>query len=93
MGQVLIRNLDDDVIAAYRELAVRNQRSLEAELRDALTRGKPMTGERLSGMLARLETIRAMTPKLVRQTPAEDLRRDDDRPWCWWWIPAWRPAG
>jgi plasmid stability protein len=48
MGQVLIRNLDDEVIAAYRELAIRNQRSLEAELREALTRGTPMTEQRLS---------------------------------------------
>ena len=80
MGQVLIRNLDDSLIAAYRELAARNQRSLEAELRDALTRARPMTGERLHATLARLETIRAMTPRQVRQTPAEDLLWDDDRP-------------
>lgn len=80
MGQVLIRNLDDSLIAAYRELAARNQRSLEAELREALTRGRPMTGERLRATLTRLEAIRAMTPQHVRQTPAEDLLRDDDRP-------------
>ncbi|MBJ7444055.1 MAG: hypothetical protein JHD32_07035 [Sphingobium sp.] len=80
MGQVLIRNLDDSLIAAYRELAARNQRSLEAELREALARGRPMTGERLHATLTRLETIRAMTPHHVRQTPAEDLLRDDDRP-------------
>ena len=77
MGQVLIRNLDDHVIAAYRELAVRNQRSLEAELRDALTRGRPMTGDRLNSMLTRLEDIRAMTPRNVRQTPPEELLRED----------------
>ncbi|MEG8221619.1 hypothetical protein [Sphingobium sp. D43FB] len=77
MGQVLIRNLDEQVIAAYRELAVRNQRSLEAELRDALTRGRPMTGDRLNSMLTRLEDIRAMTPKNVRQTPPEELLRED----------------
>lgn len=77
MGQVLIRNLDEQVIAAYRELAVRNRRSLEAELRDALTRGRPMTGDRLNSMLTRLEDIRAMTPKNVRQTPPEELLRED----------------
>ncbi|KGA95330.1 hypothetical protein IL54_4640 [Sphingobium sp. ba1] len=77
MGQVLIRNLDEQVIAAYRELAVRNQRSLEAELRDALTRGRPMTGDRLNSMLTRLEDIRAMTPRNVRQTPPEELLRED----------------
>lgn len=77
MGQVLIRNLDEQVIAAYRELAVRNQRSLEAELRDALTRSRPMTGDRLNSMLTRLEDIRAMTPRNVRQTPPEELLRED----------------
>lgn len=80
MGQVLIRNLDDGLIAAYRELAARNQRSLEAELREALARGRPMTSDRLQAMLTRLEAIRAMTPAHVRQTPAEDLLRDDERP-------------
>jgi len=42
MGQVLIRSLDDEVIAAYRAAAVANDRSLEAELREALKRAKPI---------------------------------------------------
>ena len=42
MGQVLIRSLDDEVIAAYRAAAVANDRSLEAELREALKRAKPV---------------------------------------------------
>ncbi|WP_298396882.1 hypothetical protein [Sphingobium sp.] len=79
MGQVLIRNLNDAVLAAYRDAAMRNRRSLEAELREALTRAIPMTGERLNGLLMRLEGIRAMTPQGARQTPAEELLRDDDR--------------
>ena len=38
MGQVLIRNVDDAVIAALRARAASRGLSLEAELRDALKR-------------------------------------------------------
>lgn len=75
MGQVLIRNLDDDVIAAYREAAERNQRSLEAELRDVLQKFKPFTAARREDALRRLAEIRAMTPD-VPQTPSEILVRE-----------------
>jgi plasmid stability protein len=77
MGQVLIRNLDEEVIAAHREAAARNRRSLEAELRAVLTRAVPLTGERLSVIRDRLEAIRAMTPANITQTPAEYLTHDD----------------
>jgi plasmid stability protein len=76
MGQVLIRNLDDEVIAAYREAAARNQRSLEAELRDVLSRWKPMTEEQIARSRERLAAIRAMTPPGVTQTPSEVLVRE-----------------
>lgn len=77
MGQVLIRNLDDEVIAAYREAAARNQRSLEAELREVLTRATPLAGDRLASVQNMLAAIRAMTPKDVAQTPAEFLTHED----------------
>lgn len=77
MGQILIRNLDEDIIAAYREAAVRNRRSLEAELRDVLTRATPLVGERLESIRARLQKIRAMTPEGVKQTPVEYLTHED----------------
>jgi plasmid stability protein len=76
MGQVLIRNLDEATIAAYREQAARNDRSLEAELRTVLARYKPMSDAGRSGALDRLAAIRAMTPN-IRQTPAEQLVRED----------------
>lgn len=41
MGQVLIRNLDDDVIAEYKRAAADHGRSLEAELREALRSASP----------------------------------------------------
>lgn len=75
MGQVLIRNLDDEVIAAYREAAKRNQRSLEAELRDALSRMKPRTERDIEAIRRRFLEIQSMTPN-VAQTPSELLQRE-----------------
>lgn len=76
MGQVLIRNLDDEVIAAYREAAKRNKRSLEAELRAKLESMAPLTRLQVEAARARMAAIRAMTPP-VPQTPAEQLVRED----------------
>lgn len=76
MGQVLIRNLDDDTIAAYRESAARHGRSLEAELRDVLRRFRPVTTHQRSGAQDRMAAIRAMTPD-VPQTPSDLLVRED----------------
>ena len=83
MGQALIRNLDDDLLADYREAAARNKRSLEAELRDALQRAKPLTPMRSEELLQRLAEIRAMTPKGVKQTPSEVLVREDRDGYRW----------
>jgi plasmid stability protein len=77
MGQVLIRNLDDALIADYREAAQRNQRSLEAELREALARVRPISDQRRQSVLDELARIRAMTPKGVAQTPGWQLVRED----------------
>lgn len=83
MAQALIRNLDDELLADYREAAARNQRSLEAELREALKRAKPITLKRKEELLKRLAEIRAMTPKGVKQTPAEQLVREDRDGYRW----------
>ncbi len=82
MGQVLIRNLDDDVIAAYREAAARNQRSLEAELRDLLTRFRPRSDAEIARSRQRMAEIRAMTLD-VPQTPSEVLVREDRDGYRW----------
>ena len=76
MGQVLIRNLDDDLIAAYRESAARHDRSLEAELREVLRQFRPITAERRQEAQERMAAIRAMTPR-VPQTPSDILVRED----------------
>jgi antitoxin FitA len=77
MAQALIRNLDDDLLSDYREAAKQNQRSLESELREALKAVRPMSLARRTEVLEKLATIRAMTPKDVKQTPAEILVRED----------------
>lgn len=75
MAQALIRNLDDDLLADYRIFAEANNRSLEAELRDALRRARPLTPQRREEALARLAALRAMTPD-VPQTPSLELLRE-----------------
>jgi antitoxin FitA len=45
MGQVLIRNLDDEVIESLRYKAKVNGRALEQELREILTNAAPFTVE------------------------------------------------
>lgn len=76
MGQVLIRNLDDKIIAAYRETAANAGRSLEAELRDFLTRMRPLSAAERVELQLRARRVREMTPD-VPQTPAEILVRED----------------
>jgi len=77
MGQALIRNLDDALLADYREAAERNQRSLEAELREALRVARPVSRKRREELLEISRRIRAMTPKGIKQTPSEILVRED----------------
>ena len=62
MGQVLIRNLDDAIIAAYRQAASSNGRSLEAELREGLTRGRPAAHKDPEALGRLSRELRAMTP-------------------------------
>ena len=76
MAQVLIRNLDDHLLDAYREAARRNGRSLEAELREALRVMLPITAMKRAQLVAEADRIRAMTPN-VPQTPSEELVRED----------------
>ena len=76
MAQALIRNIDDQLLADYRDAAKSNGRSLEAELREALRVMRPMTAKRRDELREIARQIRAMTPD-VPQTPSEQLVRDD----------------
>ena len=77
MANVTIRNLDDQVVARLKERAKANNRSLEAELREILTRevGSMARQERVA--LAR--RIAAMTPNVPQTDSVELLREDRDR--------------
>lgn len=73
MGQVIVRNLDDHVIAALKAKAELHGQSLEQELRAILSKAAlPNTKERI----ALADLIRALTPKR-RQTDTTVLIRED----------------
>jgi plasmid stability protein len=72
MGQVLIRNVDDSVLAALRARATARGLSLEAELRDVLARA---AGHPRADLAAEFAAVRAMTPSGPRRL-AEDLVRE-----------------
>ena len=72
MGQVLIRKVDDAVIAALRARTAARGLSLEAKLRDVLTRA---AGHTRADLAAAFAVVRAMTPR-GRRRPAEDFVRE-----------------
>ena len=69
MGQVLIRNLDDDVIETYRLRAKRKRHSLEQELRTVLSEHAIPSGTDLE---AEAESLRAQAP-MVQDALAEAM--------------------
>jgi len=63
MGQVLIRNLDDGLLEDFRRAAKDGGRSLEAELREALQRSRPLPKRLSREELVELSRrMRALTP-------------------------------
>ena len=72
MGQVLIRNVDDAVLATLRERAASRGLSLEAELREVLARA---AGHPRTDLAAEFTAVRAMTPNKPHRL-AEDLVRE-----------------
>lgn len=66
MGQVLIRNIDDGIIERHRERARANGRSLEAELRDVVSRGAALTPMERT----------ALSDKLLALTASDALATD-----------------
>lgn len=57
MGQVLIRELEDEVIEALKERAKRNQRSLQRELKVIVTQAAQVS--RINpALLARIDVLR-----------------------------------
>ena len=77
MGQVLIRNLDDALIADFKQAAVRNGRSLEAELRDALAAARPRRRLTTEEKFALSRALTALTPPEARLMDSTPLIRED----------------
>jgi plasmid stability protein len=76
MGQVIVRNLDDHVIAALKAKAELHGQSLEQELRTILSKAaSPNAQERI----ALADRIRALTPKRRQTDSTALIRKDRDR--------------
>ncbi len=73
MGQVIVRNLDDAVIATLKARAKQRGHSLEQELRDILTGAAKRTA---AEKLALVDRVRAKTAPGAHPL-AEELIRDD----------------
>ena len=78
MGNLTIRNLDDDVIKALKMQAKTNQRSLEAEIRYVLTQ-RADRRSRLADLQERTRQIAGMTSGAVQTDSVELLREDRNR--------------
>jgi plasmid stability protein len=74
MAQVIVRNIDDHVVARLKAKAELQGQSLEQQLRDILTDAARLTPEE---RLAMAERIAAMTPESVVQTDSTMLIRED----------------
>ena len=73
MGQVIVRNLADEVIVAHKRRAAARGVSLEQQLRDVLAEAARPSREEL---LEHLAACRSLTPSGPRML-AEDLIRED----------------
>ena len=76
MATVTIRNLSDDVVVALKERARRNSRSMEAEVRDVLTR---LASNDASGIEADLAQ-RVSRPRRWSVPASEIMARVDANP-------------
>jgi plasmid stability protein len=76
MAQVIVRNLDDKIVAALKRNAARHRRSLEGELRAVLTAAARLAPD---DKLAISREIRALTPgKRLLADSAPLIRQDRD---------------
>jgi plasmid stability protein len=76
MAQVLIRNLDEGVVARLRLRAKIKGASLEQELRDILTGAAALTGEQRDALLSGFHTRHG--PVTVSQNPEDVIRQERD---------------
>ncbi len=78
MGDVRVRNLDDNVVAEFKDRAKRHGRSLEAELREVLTAEAFRLRRELAERARQLrDELRAECGELPDSTPF--IREERDR--------------
>jgi len=77
MATVTVRNLDDSVVETLKEQARAHNRSLEAELREILTKAGQQRRRRKE-FRAEAERIAAMTPDVPQTDSAELIRKNRD---------------
>jgi plasmid stability protein len=76
MGQVIIRNIDDDVLAVLRRRAAERKQSLEQTMREILRdAARPSRAD----IIAEMNRIRARTPKPLKTDSAKLIREARDR--------------
>jgi plasmid stability protein len=77
MGQVLVRNLHDEVIERFKLKAELRGHSLEQELREVITAASPLTPDEKIALFKRL---RALSPPLTHVDVRAAIRygRDDE---------------
>ena len=76
MGQVLIRNIDDDVIERRKAHAAARRQPLEQVLREILSEGARRLTR--SERVAIADRIRAMTPRPLTDSSTDLIRADRD---------------
>lgn len=74
MATLTIRNLDDQVVERLKARARDRNRSLEAEVRELLTRATERPSR--EDFIALVDRIAAMTPKDVQQTDSTEIIRE-----------------
>lgn len=78
MGDVRVRNLDDNVVAEFKDRAKRHGRSLEAELRDVLTAEAYRPRRELAAKAQQFrDELRTKYGEFPDSTP--DIREERDR--------------
>ncbi len=75
MAQVIVRNLDEDVVASLKFKAELHGHSLEQELREILKRAAELTAEE---KLALVDRIRAKQKRPLEDDSADLIREDRD---------------
>lgn len=78
MGQLLVRNLDDDIIEAIKLKAELNGHSLEQELREILRLAAPLTPDQRVALSRKIRGMQAVRASLD-STDIIRSARDDDR--------------